>query len=59
MKRFEYECVPLDTNKLNELGREGWEAVGVVSDPQFDQYDPTMLRYYVHSVLLKRPVLPS
>jgi hypothetical protein len=51
---FEYKVVDLDTNMLNELGAEGWEAIGVVTDPQFDQYDRNVLRFNVHSVLLKR-----
>lgn len=41
MKRFEYKiCYPerswgantVDTDKLNEYGEEGWEAVGVLDD---------------------------
>jgi hypothetical protein len=53
---FEYKVVDLDTNMLNELGAEGWEAIGVVTDPQFDQYDRNVLRFNVHSVLLKRRI---
>lgn len=51
--RYEY-LITTELHKLNEFGLQGWEAVGIMTDPQFDQYDPNVLRYNVHSVLLKR-----
>ena len=47
----------LDAKKLNELGAEGWEAVGTMTDPQFNEYDRTQLAYHTHFVLLKREIV--
>ena len=54
MKRFEYMSEAFDTNRLNELGANGWEAVGVVTDPQFNEYDRSRVDWHTHTVLLKR-----
>jgi len=56
MKRFEYMSEGFDTNKLNELGALGWEAVGVVTDPQFNEHDRSRVDWNIHTVLLKRRV---
>lgn len=55
-KRFEYEVVQVDAAQLNEMGKQGWEAVGTMTDKQSDGYGNT---WNVHTVLMKREVLPQ
>lgn len=57
--KWEYRCEGLDTSVLNNLGAEGWEAVSTVTDPQFNEYDRSVVVFHAHSVLLKRPLPAS
>jgi hypothetical protein len=54
MKRWEYQAVPWDHNKMNEAGQQGWEAVGVHVQDVRDTYDTTWQEVWV---TMKREIL--
>lgn len=56
MMKWEYRSEEYDDAKLCALGREGWEAVGICTEPQPNDYDRTTIQWWRHSVLLKRPL---